>query len=75
MAARSRRTKIAAEEKTRIVLSVLAGELTCAEAFVDAGTGQSLGVRVITDTAAAEKRSAEILIRRNSTSIQPGGTR
>jgi transposase-like protein len=32
MASRSRRTKIAAEEKTRIVLSVLAGEMTCAEA-------------------------------------------
>jgi len=30
--ARSRRTKIPAEEKARIVLSVLAGEMTCAEA-------------------------------------------
>ncbi|BBY92561.1 hypothetical protein MGALJ_22300 [Mycobacterium gallinarum] len=29
---RSRRTKIAAEEKTRLVLAVLAGEMTCAEA-------------------------------------------
>jgi transposase len=29
---RSRRTKIPAEDKTRIVLSVLAGEMTCAEA-------------------------------------------
>jgi transposase len=32
MATRSRRTKIPAEEKTRIVVSVLAGEMTCAEA-------------------------------------------
>jgi transposase-like protein len=31
-ASRSRRTKIAAEEKTRIVLSVLAGEMTRAQA-------------------------------------------
>lgn len=30
--ARSRRTKIAAEEKTRLVLAVLANEMTCAEA-------------------------------------------
>ncbi len=29
---RSRRTKIAAEEKTRLVLAVLANEMTCAEA-------------------------------------------
>ncbi len=29
---RSRRTKIPAEEKTRLVLAVLAGEMTCAEA-------------------------------------------
>lgn len=29
---RSRRTKIAAEEKARLVLAILAGELTCAEA-------------------------------------------
>jgi transposase-like protein len=29
---RSRRTKIAAEEKTRVVLAVLANEMTCAEA-------------------------------------------
>ena len=32
MASRSRRTKIPAEEKTRIVVSVLAGEMTCTEA-------------------------------------------
>jgi transposase len=30
--ARSRRTKVPAEEKTRLVLAVLAGEMTCAEA-------------------------------------------
>jgi len=30
--ARSRRTKVAAEEKARLVLAVLAGEMTCAEA-------------------------------------------
>jgi transposase-like protein len=30
--ARSRRTKIPAEEKTRLVLAVLANEMTCAEA-------------------------------------------
>ena len=30
--ARSRRTKIAAEEKTRLVVAVLANEMTCAEA-------------------------------------------
>ena len=30
--ARSRRTKIAAEEKTRLVLAVLANEMTCGEA-------------------------------------------
>lgn len=30
--ARSRRTKIAAEEKARLVLAVLANEMTCAEA-------------------------------------------
>jgi len=29
---RSRRTKIAAEDKTRLVLAVLASEMTCAEA-------------------------------------------
>ena len=29
---RSRRTKVPAEEKTRVVLAVLAGEMTCAEA-------------------------------------------
>ncbi|KQH76726.1 hypothetical protein AO501_04700 [Mycobacterium gordonae] len=29
---RSRRTKVPAEEKTRLVLAVLAGEMTCAEA-------------------------------------------
>ena len=32
MMVRSRRTKIPAEEKTRLVLAVLANELTCAEA-------------------------------------------
>ncbi len=32
MSTRSRRTKIAAEEKARVVLSVLAAEMTCAEA-------------------------------------------
>jgi hypothetical protein len=31
MMVRSRRTKIPAEEKTRLVLAVLANELTCAE--------------------------------------------
>jgi transposase len=30
--ARSRRTKVPAEEKTRLVLAVLANEMTCAEA-------------------------------------------
>jgi transposase len=30
--ARSRRTKVPADEKTRLVLAVLAGEMTCAEA-------------------------------------------
>jgi transposase-like protein len=34
---RSRRTKVAAEEKTRLVLAVLANEMTCAEAARRAG--------------------------------------
>ena len=41
---RSRRTKIPAEEKTRVVLSILAGELTCAEA------ARRLGVADVTVT-------------------------
>lgn len=40
--ARSRRTKIAAEEKTRIVLSVLAGEMSGAEAARRAGVSSDL---------------------------------
>lgn len=40
--ARSRRTKIAAEEKTRFVLSVLAGEMTCAEAARRCGVSAGL---------------------------------
>ena len=39
---RSRRTKVAAEEKTRLVLSVLAGEMTCAEAARRAGVSPGL---------------------------------
>lgn len=40
--ARSRRTKIAAEEKTRIVLSVLAGEMSCAEAARRVGVSSAV---------------------------------
>jgi DNA-binding HxlR family transcriptional regulator len=36
--------------------------------FVDAHTGQCLGVRVTTDTETPEKRSADIQIRRNASS-------
>jgi transposase len=39
---RSRRTKIAAEEKTRLVLAVLAGEMTGAEAARRCGVSVNL---------------------------------
>lgn len=41
---RSRRTKVPAEEKTRLVLAVLAGEMTCAEA------ARRCGVHAVTMT-------------------------
>ena len=39
---RSRRTKVPAEEKTRLVLSVLAGEMTCSEAARRCGVSPGL---------------------------------
>jgi transposase-like protein len=50
MATKSRRTKIAAEEKTRIVLSVLAGEMTCAEAARRIGVSSAVVTKLFRAT-------------------------
>jgi len=42
---RSRRTKIPAEEKTRLVLAILANEMTCAEAARRVGVSSAVVTR------------------------------